>query len=129
MFDEDNGDIEEFLSGIRRDATVSNLLQKWIKHISILRPILKAANLTSEENSSKIVQTIMNSLRGDGVEISVEEAESYNSMIDKTIDLLDIFDKNIDVWEEQGKTVFKNRLANGEEDDDIDDKLRDLLGF
>jgi hypothetical protein len=122
---EDYDDLDNFLRDVHRDMEVSKCLQEWIVGITAMYPILRMGKGLSKARQLETNKRVALALRSKGVEMSVEDSEIFNKMLDMTLELIEIFDKNYEIWAEQGKTIAENEERDGIDDED----LNDLLGF
>lgn len=121
-----NESLEDFLKKLNRDIDMSKCLQEWIHDICSIYPLLSEIDIDSDKARNKSNKAIMNKLRNNGVEMSLEETNTFNDMFEKTLDIIRIFDENYENWEAKGKTIAENNEREGKHPYD---DLNDILGF
>jgi len=121
-----NESIEDFLKKVNRDIEMSKCLQEWIHGICSIYPLLSEIDIDGDKARNKSNKAIMNKLRNNGVEMSLEETNTFNDMFEKTLDIIRIFDENYEIWQAKGKTIAENNEREGKHPYD---DLNDILGF
>jgi len=123
MFD----DLENLFNSVDRDIQCCKALRELVMQIAMIRPfIMKSKELAGDDESLKalMMKSIMGSVREDGIELSVEEAEEMLEAFECILRALEIFDQNYENWSEKGKFIINNKKNKPLDDPDLPDFLK-----